>query len=295
MLGFVFSEIVVDFLSHLPKLPEPADYHRGVDEARPIHSRNVIVFERTSPRSLQQRNFANRSHHRHVLILSLETAGTVLLDGVSLRLHPGEAVLVRPFQFHHYSDLDSSRLRWLFVSFELEKEISSLDLLRFRVWRPSPPARHLFGEVVRLWLDPESPSRPGELLATVDRLLHRFAGETAGRVPVDASSNPSWTERAEAALRESVEETETVAAAARSIGMSPRNFQSRFRRETGVGPREYRANYRLHRAVALLRGSDLSIGEVAAQVGFTSQAAFNRFIRRETGATPGVLRRSVRA
>ncbi len=282
-------------IKQLPKIPEPTSYHRGVDEARPIHSRNVIVFERTSLRALQQRNFANRSHHPHVLILAMETAGTVLLDGVSLRLHPGEAVLVRPFQFHHYSDLASPRLRWLFISFELETEVPRLDLLRFRIWRPSPPALDRFGEVVRLWLDRESPSRPGELLATVDRLLYRFVGETPGRVPAETFSDPSWTARAETALRESVEDAETVAAAARSLGMSPRNFQSRFRRETGVGPREYRANFRLHRAVALLRSTDLSIGDVAARVGFASQAAFNRFIRRETGGTPGALRRSVRA
>jgi len=47
----------------------------------------------------------------------------------------------------------------------------------------------------------------------------------------------------------------------------------------------------LHKAVALLRDSDLPIGEIAHRVGYSSQSAFAAAILREFGASPGQLRR----
>lgn len=80
-----------------------------------------MVFLRTSRSAPQQRNFANRVHHRYVLVLVLETPGKVSLDGERYALQPGDALLVLPFQFHHYIDLADDALRWLFLTFELDE------------------------------------------------------------------------------------------------------------------------------------------------------------------------------
>ncbi len=48
----------------------------------------------------------------------------------------------------------------------------------------------------------------------------------------------------------------------------------------------YIRNFRLNRAMALLRTSSLSIADVAEEAGFGSPQAFSRIFRRETGQTP---------
>ena len=47
---------------------------------------------------------------------------------------------------------------------------------------------------------------------------------------------------------------------------------------------------RLQRGEALLRGTRLSVGEIAAQVGYASQSAFTAALVRVHGCTPRELR-----
>src|SRR5579884_2244396 len=93
---------------------------------RPLHGRraaplalpdNIICFCRRSATDLNRPQRGRALHHRHVLILALQTAVTVCVDDRALRLHPGEGILVLPFQFHDYMDANEEDLRWLFVTF----------------------------------------------------------------------------------------------------------------------------------------------------------------------------------
>jgi AraC-like DNA-binding protein len=46
----------------------------------------------------------------------------------------------------------------------------------------------------------------------------------------------------------------------------------------------------MHFAARLLRGSSITLREVAARVGYDSEAAFNRAFRRTMGTSPGAFR-----
>ena len=82
-----------------------------------------------------------------------------------------------------------------------------------------------------------------------------------------------------------------VADLARVAGLSSARLHARFIAECGQTPMEYIRSRRLHQAVALLRESDLPIGEIAHRVGYNSQSAFAAAVLREFGASPGKLRR----
>ena len=78
---------------------------------------------------------------------------------------------------------------------------------------------------------------------------------------------------------------------ARLAGLSVARFHARFLAETGRTPMEYIRQRRMSLAEQLLRGSDLAVGEIAAQVGYTSQSAFTAALSRHLGMTPRQLRR----
>ncbi|MBQ7298949.1 MAG: helix-turn-helix transcriptional regulator [Clostridia bacterium] len=59
-----------------------------------------------------------------------------------------------------------------------------------------------------------------------------------------------------------------------------------------ITPYRYLMQCRLEYAVHLLCSTDLSIGAVAEACGFSTQAHFSAFVRRETGMSPNVLRKN---
>lgn len=81
---------------------------------------------------------------------------------------------------------------------------------------------------------------------------------------------------------------------ARRLGTSSSVLAERFDRFLGGPPLTYLARWRLQLAVRMLQTSHKTIGQIAADVGYTSQAAFNRAFKREFGLTPVACRRKAR-
>jgi len=275
------------------RLLDPPSYYRGADAADRIRARNAVVFLRTSRATLQQRNLSNRVHHRHVLILVLETAGRVSLDGGLFTLRPGDALLVLPYQFHHYIDLEQEALRWLFVTFELDDGAQRVAAAGNRVLHPEDDDRELWRSIVGLWEKRSGPGQAEELLAVLDQLLARLVAREAPPNRQRPAARGSWIARVEALIAESVMQGGALREVARKAGLSERRLRTRFEAEMGVSIRRYKASYQLSRAASLLRQPELPLGRVAELSGFNSQAVFSRFVRRETGLTPSAWRRSL--
>jgi len=275
-------------LSAFPKsIKEPSSYYRGLSATGRPHATNLVGFLRTTRQTLQQKNFANRLHHRHVLLLVLETAGSVIVDGTEHRLRVGQACYVKPFQFHHYLNLDRDSLRWLFLTFDLESGQELLATVSDQALTPGRRDIELWREIAYHCAgDDGIPEK--EALPVLDHLLYRLSGR--GTPPVGARPRHSWIARAEALILQSVETGWTFEEIGRKLGLSGRQLRNRFEAEMGVSLRDYRANYQLHRALALIQNRELPMGRIAELSGFQSQPVFNRFIKRQTGRTPGELR-----
>lgn len=69
------------------------------------------------------------------------------------------------------------------------------------------------------------------------------------------------------------------------LGLSPRTLQRRLRREH-TSHREILDRVRRERALRLLRRDELSVEQIAEQLGFSEPSAFHRAFRRWTGRTP---------
>jgi AraC-like DNA-binding protein len=84
----------------------------------------------------------------------------------------------------------------------------------------------------------------------------------------------------------------TVARLADEAGLSRSAFSARFRTVVGEPPMQYATRWRMYRAAQLLRTERLTLADVAARVGYESEAAFNRAFKRWTDRTPGAFRRA---
>ena len=86
-----------------------------------------------------------------------------------------------------------------------------------------------------------------------------------------------------------------VADVARSVGLSRRATELRFRKATGRTVREEIEHVRLERVRALLADPGLAIDEVMRQCGFDGATHAGRVFRQRFGMTPGQWRRSLEA
>jgi AraC-like DNA-binding protein len=82
---------------------------------------------------------------------------------------------------------------------------------------------------------------------------------------------------------------------ARESGLSRSTFAATFKAVTGDTPLDYLTRWRMYRARVLLRGSDLSLMEIAARIGYDSDTALSRAFRRFEGTSPGKWRRNGRS
>lgn len=73
---------------------------------------------------------------------------------------------------------------------------------------------------------------------------------------------------------------------ARAAHLSRSHFARAFRISTGLSVMGYLRRLRIEKAKALLIGSDASIAEVSAMLGFAHHSHFTRLFRREVGMTP---------
>jgi len=83
----------------------------------------------------------------------------------------------------------------------------------------------------------------------------------------------------------------TVPLLARQAHLSGSRLFQLFQKDFGLSPMQYVAKRKTEAAKRLLTSSSLSVGEVAARLGFQSANYFVRFFRKHTGSTPQAMRR----
>ena len=131
----------------------------------------------------------------------------------------------------------------------------------------------IFVQAVRAWVAAQPGSRTGWVAALRDRQIASVLG----------------------LMHKQPERLWTVPMLAREVGMSRSTLARRFREILGETPLVYLSRSRLQTAAELMRTENLSLGEVAARVGYQSDASFSRAFRHTMGKPPAAYRRATRA
>ncbi|MDF1858819.1 MAG: DNA-binding transcriptional regulator [Verrucomicrobiales bacterium] len=92
-------------------------------------------------------------------------------------------------------------------------------------------------------------------------------------------------------IRENLAAPITNDTVARATGISRTLFQKRFRECMQQSIREFILQRRIERARLLIESTDVTLAEVAERSGFRHQEYLGQIIKKETGKTPGALRK----
>lgn len=78
---------------------------------------------------------------------------------------------------------------------------------------------------------------------------------------------------------------------AEAIGISPSYLSKQFKEDLGIGFADYLCNYRIEKAMSMLKESNVSNKDIAQMCGFSDDAYFSRVFKRTTGMTPKEYRK----
>lgn len=82
-----------------------------------------------------------------------------------------------------------------------------------------------------------------------------------------------------------------VSTLAEKAGMSRSAFASHFQAVTGITPMQYVTNWRMQTAFEKLRTGKVSVGLIAEQSGYQTEASFRKAFKKQMGVGPGAVRR----
>jgi AraC family transcriptional regulator, alkane utilization regulator len=158
-----------------------------------------------------------------------------------------------------------------------------------------------FGTTLDLIITEASSRKPGAepIISRLSDILfiqavRSYASAVSGERPnwFAAAADPQISE-AIANIHRAPQSQWTVERLATLSGMSRSAFANRFTELVGEPPLRYLSRWRMHKAVEMLRGGKQTTAEIAALVGYESEAAFSKAFKKWNGQGPGAYRRSL--
>jgi len=131
---------------------------------------------------------------------------------------------------------------------------------------------------------------------TVDQLSHWLGGMLQKYVSyvfdVQAVKHRDIILKAMSYIRKNFTEKITLEEVAAEVSLSPTYFSRIFKEEAGQSFKSFLNNLRITEAKNMLRETDITLIEIASQVGFEDQSYFSRVFRNIVGVSPGRYRRT---
>jgi transcriptional regulator GlxA family with amidase domain len=157
----------------------------------------------------------------------------------------------------------------------------------------------LLKQVTQLMLEELNNERPGSsiMLKCLSEMMfvniiRAYVEQAAPASGFLSALNDPGISKALKLMQDSPQNDWTLGSLASEVGMSRSVFFNRFKKLVHETPLSYLTNWRIGHAQKLLMRDNSNISEIAANVGYQSEAAFNRIFKSKTGQTPAVYRRS---
>lgn len=268
------------------RVEAPQGYFNGRRCKAGIIPDSVLIFIRTDGQDLNNhppRNF----HHRNLLLLPLRGSGRIIVDEKTYALHPGLALFVRPYQFHHYSGMETEPILWVFVTFEgFSGDVPYPSLCEIR-------ERYLWEDILRL-LESYSDwhrAASGRALALrlaliIDGLWRHAVRDQQVQSEPDVGEAEQIILQVRSILLQDLSRPLRIADVARKMGYSASRLRAHFRQATGFSIGRFQRRIRMQHAAQLLTRMGMSVGEVASACGWDSSFSFSRAFKQYWGRPP---------
>lgn len=228
-----------------------------------------------------------------VVIVCIDGRGWCDLDGRTIEVHAGSALIIPPHVPHGYrtDDDDPWTIWWLHAAGRdvpclLEPILPERLVEISDLYRATSTMSHLVDCLSRDETEPNLIMAAGLAWSLLAQLAaDKLAGSRGQTEPVRAAQDH---------LREHFADQVRVADLAQLAGLSTSHFAALFRRATGSGVIEYVKRLRMARARELLVTTTVPVRDIAGGVGYDDPFYFSRQFHAVHGCSPTTYRQNFR-
>lgn len=234
---------------------------------------NSFAFYKMTFNRMHYADFRNGAV-KNFIALIVKGKARIVMEKERLEIGEGEVFFIPkdlPYQSYWFADEEVS---WYSIGFDL---MPCKEPCSFALQKLAAGEKEL--ELIREIGSGKSPRTIGLLYELLDLLMPVMKSESGKKL------QSAMEEQLKKDLRVPVESI------AESLGISVSGFYSRFRRETGMTPNDYRRRYTVRLARELLTTTDLSIEEISRRLFFSSSSYFRKIVCEVTGKTPSQIRK----
>lgn len=243
-----------------------------------------MIFPRRGGHPLNAKTFKS-FHYRHILIIPLRGGGEVMVNAETFWQEPGRCLLIRPYQFHYYTNVNVEGIDWLFIGFEGNIDTGGVPALTVI---EAPQFWSDLQALIETYLEPESALSTMELSCRLMLLLKQLqkARGLDAQQPKKLNADEDLLLRFHALMAQRMHVGMSIGEVSAALGISESHLRSRFRHAVGRSLGSFMLLLRLRRAAWLLSREDMRVGQVAAACGWESPYSFSRAFTKHWGVSP---------
>ena len=243
----------------------------------------------------QETNCGGERHSYWELCFLSQGESVFYLEGERFELKPNTLILLPPGTPHREAWEESGFYRILWLGLQ-QDYFTAFISERYQI----KEGTRMLGDAVQLSLLERALSELKEkdfcYREVVSSYLTLFFVTVLRNLKMDSPLIHSWQEQVvedvQQYLATNLAAQVTLAEISNQVGLSPNYLCALFREQTGKTIFEHLGYLRLKKAQFLLRNTQLPIYSIAEQVGYSSQLAFSKFLRKAMGISPTSYRES---
>jgi AraC-like DNA-binding protein len=282
----------------LRKLPIINSEMKGLKRDSFLMPDNILIFVRYNADKLIPKKTLFNQHHRYVLLFNFQTPGCVNIDQTSFLLKPGQAVLIWPFQFHSYSEIQKNKIKWLYITFDLPVERSAfLEPLHHRILSFEDPEKEIIKILLQKFTSDlhkgEKSNQVAIFTTAILELLRQKALRTSSRSLLgNQKIHSNLLNRVQNWTYLHMRDGCHLKMMARDLGISESFLRAKFKRETKMSLGSFVRTIRFTKACGMMDETTLNVSQIAEACGFQSLFSFSRAFKAELGCSPRQFRKN---
>jgi len=253
---------------------------------------NILIFHRSSVENMQHIRTAKYDYHgRFVLIVCLKSSGSIVIENSIFRIHPNEAILIFPYQPHHFLDFDSRDISWLFITFEANNSVCARKIKNSLIAMNGDASDILKSLIANYMQMEELETYRND---SVILLLSLFI-VTLSAIDVTSQYRPkrelemgsiSSINRVNEYILKNVNKPIIIKELAEYVAISESHLRRVYKNEMGITIHTHVNRIKINHATKLLIQTKSNISEIADYCGFNTLYSFSRAFKHATDMSP---------